>query len=115
MWLPRHGRAPAGLALAGLIALALAACGPRSGTSDADREEPMEPIESVLERHRDEWMALPGVVGTGIGLCDGTPCIKLFVARPPAELVDRVPRVVGGHPVKLEPTGEFRALDPPNP
>jgi hypothetical protein len=68
-------------------------------------------IEEVQEEFTPEWMELPGVVGTGIGLCDGRPCIKVFVAGPVGALQDRIPREVEGHRVELERTGPFQARD----
>jgi hypothetical protein len=70
-----------------------------------------ETIEAALERVTDDWMAIPGVEGTGIGLCDERPCIKVFVSRPASELDPPLPDEVGGHPVRVEPTGTFRASD----
>jgi hypothetical protein len=56
-------------------------------------------------------MALPGVVGTGIGSCDGEPCMKVYVLRVTAELQDRIPESVEGYRVTLEETGMIRARD----
>lgn len=83
-----------------------------SGNSAREREA-MEsrPIEEVQEAHTPEWMAVPGVVGTGIGLCDGEPCIKVLVARRTAEVEETIPDEVEGHRVEIEVTGEFRARD----
>jgi len=64
-------------------------------------------IEQALAEHTETWMQVDGVEGTGIGLCDETPCIKIFVSRPPDEFVDVLPGSVAGHPVRLEPTGRF--------
>lgn len=36
-------------------------------------------IEQVRERHETELMALPNVVGVGIGEKNGKPAIKVFV------------------------------------
>jgi hypothetical protein len=51
-------------------------------------------------------MALPGVVGTAIGLCDGAPCIRVFLADSSA--VAGVPDRLEGYPVKAEVTGRIR-------
>ena len=64
-------------------------------------------IEQALAEHTDAWMELDGVEGTGIGLCDDAPCIKIFVSRPPDEFGGVLPDSVEGHPVRLEPTGRF--------
>ena len=68
-------------------------------------------IEEVQEAFTREWMDLPGVVGTGIGLCEGQPCIKVFVAGPIQQLEERIPNEVDGHRVILEQTGRFQARD----
>ena len=68
-------------------------------------------IEEVQEAFTREWMDLPGVVGTGIGLCEDQPCIKVFVAGPVRELEERIPSEVEGHRVMLEQTGRFQVRD----
>ena len=68
-------------------------------------------IEQVLEAHTDEWMAVAGVVGTGIGHCDGEPCIRVLVSQKTHEIARRIPSTVEGFVVDVEETGEFRARD----
>lgn len=72
---------------------------------------PERTIQEVQDAHTLEWMAIPGVVGTGIGLCDEDPCIKVFVARRTEEIEERIPEEVEGYPVRIEVSGEFRARD----
>ena len=67
-------------------------------------------IEQVLEKHTDILMRIHGVVGTGQGLCDGKPCIKIFVIKKTAELAKKIPRKLEGHLVTIEETGEIHAL-----
>ena len=69
-------------------------------------------IEQVQEAHTPEWMAIPGVEGTAIGLCKGKPCIKVFASVKPQKLKGKIPSSVEGYPVIIEETGAFRALDP---
>jgi hypothetical protein len=57
-------------------------------------------------------MSIPGVVGTGIGQCDGEPCIKVFVVQRTTEVDRQIPDQIEGYPVSVEVTGPFRALDP---
>jgi len=71
---------------------------------------PAKAIEEVLKEHTQELMGLPGVVGTGQGLCDGQPCIKVFVVKETPELDQKIPRTFEGYPVWIEETGEIRAL-----
>lgn len=71
-------------------------------------------IEAALARHSAEWMAIPGVVGTGIGLHGGAHCIVVFVAEHSAELERRLPRSAEGFPLRIEAGGRAypRPLEP---
>jgi len=69
------------------------------------------PIEAVQGSHTDSLMRIPGVVGTGIGLCDGAPCIKVLVVRATPELRKAIPDSLEGYRVILDETGTVRAQD----
>ena len=56
-------------------------------------------------------MSQPGVVGTAIGLCDGAPCIRVFIADASAPAGQSIPARLEGYPVRVEVTGRFRALE----
>lgn len=73
---------------------------------------PPRDINAVLADHDDELLAIPGVVGVYVGLMkdDKTPCLKVMLARPPADLERRIPHSLEGHPVVMEVTGEIRPL-----
>lgn len=71
---------------------------------------PAKTIEEVLKEHTKELMSVPGVVGTALGLCDDTPCIKVYVAKKTSELDQKIPDILEGYPVMIEETGEIRAL-----
>ncbi len=68
-------------------------------------------IIAAQEALTEEVIDLPGVVGTAVGLCDGEPCIKVYLASPSPQVVDRIPDTYRGHTVDVEVTGEFRARD----
>ena len=70
-----------------------------------------KPIEQVLKEHTDSLMALPGVVGTGQGLCAGEPCIRVFVVQATEDLLKQIPGEIEGYTVDVQQTGEFKALD----
>lgn len=72
---------------------------------------PKRTIEQVQEEHTDEWMAIPGVEGTAIGLFKGKPCIRIFTSSRSREVRAKIPSTVEGYPVIIEETGEFRALN----
>jgi hypothetical protein len=67
-------------------------------------------ISQVLREHTDELMSLPGVVGTGEGLCDGRPCIKVYVIKKTPELEQEIHRLLDPYPLSIEETGRFRSL-----
>ena len=81
------------------------------GGLEKGQSMPERTIEQVQEEHTDEWMAIPGVEGTAIGLFEGKPCIKIFTSRKPQQLRDKIPSTVEGYRVIIEETGAFRALD----
>ena len=66
-------------------------------------------IEQVLARWSPAWLDLPGVVGTGIGVCEEGPCIDIFVEGDGAALEDRIPAAVEGCPVRLVAVGQERS------
>lgn len=49
-------------------------------------------IAAIKERHESWLMSLPGVVGSGIGACEGKPCIKVYVKERTPELERQVPK-----------------------
>ena len=67
------------LVLVLLVAATMIACG---GQEAAQGEQPMpsKSLEEVLQEHTGGLMAIPGVVRTAHGLCDGKPCIRVFMA-----------------------------------
>ncbi len=82
-----------------------------AGGLEKGQTMPERTIEQVQEEHTDDWMAIPGVEGTAIGLSEGKPCIKIFTSSKPQQIRDKIPSRVEGYPVIIEETGAFRALD----
>jgi len=84
-----------------------------TGPSDHEKGQYMteRTIEQVLKDKTDQWMDMPGVVGTAIGLYEGKPCIKIFTSSKPQQLRDKIPSTIEGYPVIIEETGAFRALE----
>ena len=74
----------------------------------------MATIQEVKEAHERSWMALPGVMGVGIGLCDGDECLRVFVTRASQEVREAIPERVGGYRVELEVTGTVRPRGRPD-
>ena len=106
------------LALLGATAAVLApvaACWPNPSESSREDEMTQPSIEEVQEAHTAEWMTLPGVVGVGIGLCEGEPCIRVLLSRASPEAEEAIPERLDGYPVQLEVTGGFEPRVPGNP
>jgi hypothetical protein len=109
----RRGSAgPAARALAVGLALLLlpAGCRPRR-SGDTVTASPARPLVDVLAARTPEWMSIPGVVGTAESrLDDGRPCILVLVVRLTPELRRAIPETIEGWPVRIEETGEIRAM-----
>jgi len=67
-------------------------------------------MEEVLTEHTKELMSIPGVAGVAQGICNGTPCIKVYVVKETPELKREIPETLEGYKVMIEETGEFRLL-----
>ena len=74
---------------------------------------PEKTIEQVLNEKTDEWMTIPGVVGTAIGIFEDSSCIKVFTSINPQKLRSKIPSTVENYPVIIEETGTFHTLDIP--
>lgn len=72
---------------------------------------PNRSLTEVLAAHTPELMALPGVVGTAESRTpDGRACVLVMVAQSTPELRAKLPRELEGWPVRVEETGEIRAM-----
>jgi len=65
-------------------------------------------IEEALSALTDRVIDQNGVTGTGVGSCDGNPCLKVYVVRRDAPVVSDVPSTLGGWEVSVEVSGEIR-------
>ena len=68
-------------------------------------------IEQVLEERTDQWMSIPGVEGTAIGLFEGEPCIIILSSVAPKKLCAKIPDTLEGYNVVIQQSGTFRALE----
>lgn len=84
-----------------LLAGALACSSARSGGATVAARS----IDEVLAAHTDSLMALPGVQGTAIALCDGERCIKVMLADSHPATKGRIPARLEGYRVVVEVTG----------
>jgi len=94
-----------------LLVGVLAGCAARVAANDQRKDHMASPtIEDVLNKHAEEWLAIPGVVGAAVGESNGRPCIQILVVKKTRELSSRLPSRVEGRPVVIKETGEIRAL-----
>jgi hypothetical protein len=89
-----------------LLAGALACSGSQHGGRGATVTA--KSINEVLAAHSDSLMALPGVVGTAVGLCDGERCIKVLLADSNPATKSRIPARLEGYRVVVEVTGTIK-------
>jgi hypothetical protein len=96
--------------LLSVAAIAVTGCDDRE--SQKGESVPGRSIQQVLSEKTGEWMAIEGVVGTAIGLCDDKPCIKIFTSSDPGPVRAKIPSTVESYPVVIEQIGEVRARPP---
>lgn len=68
-------------------------------------------ITEVFDANQESIMALPGVVGVGIGEHGGEPCIRVMVEAATPAVRTGIPDQLGGYAVVVDETGPIRALD----
>jgi hypothetical protein len=79
--------------------------------SSASQAPGIEEAIAAQERHSEALMAVPGVVGTAVGLLDdGRPTVRVLVSGPDRP---RIPDALDGVPVSVKFTGMLRALSDP--
>ena len=74
---------------------------------------PRPTIEEALNAHTPELMAIPDVVGTGLGEDAGRPCILVLVRQKSRDIERRIPKLLDGFPTKVTAVGEVRPLERP--
>ena len=67
-------------------------------------------IKEVKEKYQDQLMALPGVIGVGIGAENNEHVIKVLVIKQTKKLARKIPKKLETYKVVIEETGEIRAL-----
>ncbi len=115
----RRGSVMRPLAVAGIAVLGWFACardqrdltappnGPPSLSLSRGQQPDLGPAIAAQERHTERLLAIPGVVGTAVGLtADRRPVVKIFTKTGG---VAGLPQSLEGVPVAVEVTGEFFA------
>lgn len=99
------------LVVAALGAVNGSGCRSRPTNSELAQRMADKTIQQVQEEHTAQWMALPGVVGTALGQCEGKPCILVLTASHTEQVRQTIPSTVEGYPVVVQNIGEVRARD----
>lgn len=89
--------------------------GPRVGPGPTEKEPNRETnavsdtisIEAAQQELTKRLLSLPGVEGTAIGECEGSPCILVFLSQQTDELLEQIPSTHHGYCVEARITGEF--------
>ena len=102
------GRAISAALLAGALACSTAQRAAEGGGGGEGRAVATKSIDQVLAAHTDSLMALPGVVGTAIGLYQGERCIKVLLADSGGDTKERIPSRLEGYRVVIEVIGTIR-------
>jgi hypothetical protein len=89
-----------------LLALLIMVIGVGCGNSGKDSAS----ISEVKDRHTPELMAIPGVVGVGIGGTAGEERIVVYLENGSPELKARIPAELEGYEVVVEVTGTIKPL-----
>lgn len=69
-----------------------------------------ETIESVIKKHSQRLISLPGVTGIAQGEYECKPCIKVYITGKTEELKGQIPSSLEGYTVIVEESGNFQAL-----
>ncbi len=94
-----------------LICSSVAVCANETAKNGEEGKHMVQkPIEEVLKEHTNKLMSIPGVVGTAQSLCEGQPCIKVYVSKKTEKLERKIPKTLEGYPVVIKETGKFKAL-----
>jgi hypothetical protein len=67
-------------------------------------------INKIKTKYSDHFMAMPEVVGIGIGLMGDKDCIVIYLDKLTKKLKNALPDELEGYPVKVEVIGEVKAL-----
>lgn len=65
-------------------------------------------MDEVLEKYNEALMAIPNVIGTGQSLCDGQPCIKVYVQKRTPRTDKQIGDILDGHLFQIQESGKFK-------
>jgi hypothetical protein len=90
----------------------LATASPSAGSaSSAPQSKEVAAVANVKQRHEADLLALPGVLGAGVGLSpQGQLVIKVYVEKSTSKVRASIPSTLEAVPVQIEQTGPIVAL-----
>ncbi|MGH8015859.1 MAG: hypothetical protein ACREBV_06680 [Candidatus Zixiibacteriota bacterium] len=98
------------LIFAAVITLGIIISGCGSG-EESSNTMPTRDINTVMESHTLELMAIKGVVGVAIGENEEKkPCIMVLIVGESEEMLQRIPKEIEGHPVCPFESGDIKPL-----
>jgi hypothetical protein len=77
--------------------------------ADGEKAVADRTITEVLKERTEALMSVRGVVGAGEGLCDGRPCIKVYVVKKTAEVEQEIRRMLDPYPFAIQESGRFQS------
>ena len=72
------------------------------------------PDMSIEDAHKaltDSLMLEAGIAAIAISVCDGTPCLKVYVVARTDEVMSRIPKIFEGYQVAVMESGEIEARE----
>lgn len=85
-------------------------CSEESANTPSNKGQiPAMTIKEVLAQHNEVLMAFPGVVGTAQSLCDGQPCIKVYVVARTPKLDKQIGDLLKSHLFQIQESGKFKS------
>jgi hypothetical protein len=66
-------------------------------------------ISEILRERTGELMSVRGVVGVGQSLCDGRPCVKVYVVKKNPEVMEEIRRILDPYLFSIEESGRFQS------
>jgi hypothetical protein len=81
-----------------------------SHQKEADMQGSKYSIEQIRTRNEKDILAIPGVVGMGVGICKtGNECLKIYTSVPIDQVQNKLPEEMANIEFELEFVGEIKA------